>query len=65
MDPAALLARHVNFPECLYDTELIISKEVLAPNCVVVKSGPGPSASPCRDQVMVIGSSPLMTEQII
>ena len=65
MDPAKLLALQVYFPEWRYDTALIMRREVLEPSWVVVKSGPGPKSSPCRDQVIFKGSSPLMTEQII
>lgn len=42
-----------------------MSKDVRGPNCVVVKSGPGPKSSPCRDQAIERGSSPVITEQII
>lgn len=52
-------------PICLYDIDEIMRSEVLVPNCVVVRSGPGPKSSPWRDQVMLKGSSPFITEQII
>ena len=49
---------------CRYPTLVIISIDVLVPIIVVVIEGSEDMVSPLRDQVILIGSSPLLTKQV-